>query len=341
MTTIAPPRVRRGDAVAIISPSAPAIDWWPHRAERGMRYLESLGLRPRLMPNAGGRERWTSGSGRRRADDIHRAFADPEVSVVLCAIGGNHSNQVVPHLDYRVIADNPKIFQGYSDVTVLHWALLARAGLRTFYGPALTVELAEYPQVLPYTDAALRTAWFGEAPPVVRPAREWTDERLDFFAKDDLRRARELRPSDGWVTVRGGRAQGPLLGGCLETICWHLTGSDIAVDLSGAVLLLETSEQSRSPADVDSYLTDLRDTLASVAGVVFARPYRFSRDDAAALWDVVREHTAPSGVPVIGNVELGHADPMLTLPLGTPVRMDADALTFDVLEPATQGRDVT
>src|SRR5947209_3606151 len=96
---IKPPRARPGDTVAVISPSWPAVASWPHRVARGRAYLESLGLRVRIMPNAGGREGWVSGSPQARAADLHQAFADPDVAVVLCAIGGNHSNQMLPYLD--------------------------------------------------------------------------------------------------------------------------------------------------------------------------------------------------------------------------------------------------
>ena len=67
---------------------------------------------------------WTAGSGQERAADINAAFADPDVSVVLAAIGGNHSAQLLPYLDFELIAANPKVFQGYSDNTLLHWAFL-------------------------------------------------------------------------------------------------------------------------------------------------------------------------------------------------------------------------
>ncbi len=109
-----------GSTVAIISPSAPAVALFPHRLERGTAHLKSLGFEVKLMPNAALRTGWTAGSGEERAIDLHEAFADPDVSVVLAAIGGNHSAQMLPFLDYDLIAENPKVFQGYSDVTTLH-----------------------------------------------------------------------------------------------------------------------------------------------------------------------------------------------------------------------------
>jgi muramoyltetrapeptide carboxypeptidase len=337
---IKPPRVRPGDAVAVVSPSFGAVGRWPHRVERATAYLESLGLEVRLMPNAARSESWISAPAEARADDLHRAFLDEEVAVVLAGIGGNHSNQLVPLLDYDLIRAHPKIFQGYSDLTVLHWALAKHAGLSTFYGPALVSELGEFPHVLPYTDHHLGAAWLGDGPVVYEPADAWTDEFLDWDEQADLERPRELRPGDGWVAIRAGSASGPLLGGCLETICWHLKGSSSWIEPAGAILLLETSEEAPSPAHVDAYLTDLEHlgVFDAAAALLVARPYGYDADTAALLWDVVARRTEAAGLPVLANVEAGHADPMLTLPLGCPALVDAGAKRFELLEAPTAER---
>lgn len=332
-----PPRVRPGDTVAIVSPSFGAVAAWPHRVERGRAYLESLGLKTMLMPNADRGDGWASAPPAARADDIHRAFLDEKVAVVLASIGGDHSNQLLPHLDWDLIRSHPKIFQGYSDITVLHWAFLRFAGLQTLYGPALVPQLGEHPTVLPHTDRYLRAAWFGEDPLSFEPAPTWTDEYLDWFQRADLLRPRELRPSEGWVTIREGVAEGPILGGCLESICWHLKGSRAWLDLEGAVLVLETSEEAPPPARVDSYLTDLEQLgiFDRLAGLVIARPYGYDQSGRDALWRAVADRTRAAGIPVLGNVECGHADPMLTLPLGAEGRIDATAKSFQTSRPVT------
>jgi muramoyltetrapeptide carboxypeptidase LdcA involved in peptidoglycan recycling len=329
-----PPAARPGDVVAIVSPSFGAVGAWPHRAQRGSAYLESLGLRVRIMPNAAGCVSWVSGSAQARADDIHEAFADESVSVILPCIGGNHSNQVVPLLDHGLIASHPKIFQAYSDITVLAWALTKHSRLRTFYGPPLVLGLAEHPRVFEYTDHWLRAAWFGTAPLDFEPAREWTDEVLDFDARADLTRGRAMLPNDGWVTIRAGLAEGQLVGGCLETICWHLKGSPEWLDLRDCVLFLETSEEAPSPAHVDAYLTDLEllGVFDDASALLFGRPAGYRREDVAVLWDVVRRRTAAASIPVLGNIDIGHTDPILTLPIGARAYVDAGSHVFRVTE---------
>ncbi|MGN6379039.1 MAG: S66 family peptidase [Gaiellales bacterium] len=323
--------------MGIVSPSFGAVGQWPHRAERGTAYLQSLGLNVRLMPNATRSDSWASAPPEARVADLHAAFADDEVAVVLCGIGGNHSNQLLPLLDFDLIREHPKIFQGYSDITVLHWALARHAGLATFYGPTLVAELGEFPQVPAYTDRYLRAAWFEAAPTVYAPSPLWTDEFLDWDQKADLTRARELRESEGWVTIRAGVAQGWLFGGCLETICWHVKGSDAWMTPAGAILLLEMSEEAPSPAHVDAYLTDLEQlgVFAAAAGLVVARPYGYSAEDRERLWEVVARRTEAAGLPVLANVDAGHADPMVTLPFGAMAETDAAAKTLRLLEAPT------
>lgn len=339
-TLTLPPRVASGDTVALVSPSWFAAGAFPHRVERGRQYLESIGLRLEVMPNALAVGEWTAGTAQQRVDDLHAAFADPKITAVLCAIGGNHSNELVDLLDYDLIRAHPKVFQGVSDITVLHCALHRHAGMATFYGPALVTNLGEYPAVFEPTDRCLRAAWFGSEAVIYQPVSEWTDEFLDFGTKADLSRPRTMHPGGGWQWLHPGTARGPLLGGCLESLCWHVKGSPEWPDLDGCVLLLEPSEDAPSPAAVASYLTDLRrlGVMDQISGLVFSRPAYYRSQDVAVLWDVVRAATAGCGVPVLANFDCGHTDPMLTLPLGVEVVLDSTAATFATTSAPTTDR---
>lgn len=243
---------------------------------------------------------------------------------------GNHSNELVDLLDYDLIRAHPKIFQGLSDITVLHCALQRHAEIATFYGPALVTSLAEFPAVFDLTDRAMRAAWFGDAPLRYEAAVEWTDEFLDFGTKADLSRPRERRPGDGWVWLHPGTATGPIRGGCIESLCWHVKGSPEWPDLDGCVLLLEPSEEAPPPSAVASYLTDLRrlGVMEQIRGLVFSRSINYRADDIPVLWNVVREATDGLGIPVLANFDCGHSDPMLTVPLGVEVQLDSVTETF-------------
>ena len=237
------------------------------------------------MENARRSDGWASAPPEARVADLHAAFLDDEVAVVLAGIGGNHANQLLPLLDFDLVAAHPKVFQGFSDITVLHWAFLRHAGLGGFYGPMLVDGARRVPGRPPESDRSLRAAWFGDEPLRFEPAAAWTDEFLDWEQQLDLTRARTLHAGEGWVALRGGRAEGWLLGGCLETICWHLKGSSAWVEPGGAILFLETSEEAPSPAQVDAYLTDLEQlgVFDRAAALVVGRAVRLRRgaDEAA------------------------------------------------------------
>ena len=116
-----------------------------------------------------------------------------------------------------------------------------------------------------------------------------------------------------------------------------MKGSAEWPDLEDCVLLLELSEEAPSPATVAAYLTDLQrlEVMSQICGLVFSRPMSYQPDDVATLWTVVRNATAGFGIPVLANVDCGHTDPMLTVPLGVEVQLDSETNSFATSVPPT------
>ena len=151
---ILPPRLEPGDAVGIVSPSWGGAGMFPHRTERGVQHLQSLGFEVKMARNALNQRGFVSDTSHNRVQDIHSMFADSEVKAIVAAIGGNHSCHLLPLLDFDLIRKNPKVFMGFSDITVLNVAIWKETGLVTFNGPALLTDFAEYPRVLEVRDAS-------------------------------------------------------------------------------------------------------------------------------------------------------------------------------------------
>ena len=105
--------------------------------DRGVEWWESQGYRVKLGPGVHDRDDYVAGDPKRRADDLLALFADPEVDVVQSLQGGFGSSEMLPHLDFDLLAANPKAFIGYSDITSLHVPIRQRAGFPTFYGYGL------------------------------------------------------------------------------------------------------------------------------------------------------------------------------------------------------------
>lgn len=253
---VIPERLCSGDTIGIISPSSGLAGLFPHRTEQGTHMLEEMGFRVVFAAHARDCDGWASSSPESRARDIHEMFADSEVKLILSSIGGNHANQVLKHLDFDLIRKNPKIFVGYSDITVLHYALASRANLRTYYGPCLVSEFGEYPQILPYTKSWFQKVLMDENPAYrIDPPAEWTDEFLDWFAKEDVGRPRATQAHQGYEWWRTGTANGPIWGGAIPSIN-HLAGTKYWVDPEGSIFFIDIPEgapgQRMAQSDIDS-----------------------------------------------------------------------------------------
>jgi muramoyltetrapeptide carboxypeptidase LdcA involved in peptidoglycan recycling len=331
---VRPPRLLEGDTVGVISPSWGGGAAYPHRVERGVRYLESLGFRVRLALHAMNSVGYVSDTPENRAADIHDMFRDPEVKAVFVTIGGDHSCHLLPLLDWDLIRSQPNIFVGWSDAHVLSVAVWKTTGLVTFNGPALMTEIADYPGMPEYSERhMLRVLCVPEPLGVVEPSDWWTEEFLDWGEKADLVRSRQ--GSDGWTWLKGGVAEGVLAGGCLETM-QHLRGTPYWPVWEGTILFLETSEEKPEPERVDGILMDYENmgVFERIRGLLFGRPMCYEPEEREQLREVILERTAGYDFPVVADMDFGHTSPMLTLPVGCRALVDANRERFEIVEPA-------
>jgi muramoyltetrapeptide carboxypeptidase LdcA involved in peptidoglycan recycling len=255
------------------------------------------------------RDDFDSSSVASRVADLHEAFADPEVAAVLTVIGGFNSIELLPHLDWDLIAAHPKVLCGYSDITALQNAILARTGLVTYSGPHWsTFGMRDH---LEPTLGWFRAALFDSEPIELTPSPAWTDD-LWFLDQDD----RHPQPGEGWWALRPGTAAGRLVGGNLCTFNL-LQGGPYRPSLEGALLLVE-DDALTFPAELARNLTSLLQLpdAAGITGVVIGRFQRASGITRNLLQLVVVRADLPSGVPVLANADFGHTHPLATLPIG-------------------------
>ena len=323
----------------MVSPSWGGAGAFPHRVERGMAQLQRMGFRVRLGRHAREQRGFVSASAEDRLADLHELFDDPEVRLVLAAVGGDHACHLLPLLDFARIARQPKLVMGFSDMTVLNVAIWQQTGLTTFNGPALLTDFAESPEMFPFTRDAFLAA-VAQAAPIgaLAPSPWWTEEFLDWGEQKDLERPRQRQPSTGWVWLKPGRAEGRLLGGCLESL-QHLRGTKFWPDWTGAIFFWETSENAPDPATVDGMLMDYQNmgVLAQLSGMLVGRPMRYSETDRAQLREVILDRTRAYDFPIVTDLDFGHTAPQLTLPIGCQARIDAAARRVEILESAVAG----
>lgn len=313
-----PPRLRPGDRIGLFSPAS--ATFLREQLQVVMDAVRGLGLVPHVAPNTLNRYGYLAGSDRDRASDINALFADDSIAALLPIQGGWGSARVLPLLDYDRIRRSPKILVGFSDLTSLLVGIHAQTGLITFHGPnGLT-------SWRPAQTESFRQVLFdGKAATVQnQPASEDSDRLMPVRNRIQ--------------TITSGRAEGKLIGGNL-TVLSAIVGSPYVPNLDGAILFLE--DVGESIYRVDRMMTHLK--LAGVfdrlAGFIFGQCTRCLPDDgygSLTLEDVVWGHIQPLGIPAWYGAMIGHIEPILTLPIGGRVAIDATSGTIQMLEAAVQ-----
>ena len=334
-----PAKVLPGARVAVVSPSFAAPGAFPAVHERAMRRLrEDLGLEPVEYPTT----RRLGASPKDRAADLMAAFLDPDIEAVLATIGGDDQIAVLPHLDAALIAEHPKAFLGYSDNSNL-LNFLWRLGIAAYHGGSTMVHLGGRRELHPVTLASLCAALFEDVEVELQPVEAFSEDELDWSDPALFEVDAPLLASAGWHVHQGDRVvSGPTWGGNLEILHSNLaTGRWMGPveDFAGCVLLLETSEELPSAAQVFRMLRDAgeRGLLEQFPAVLVARAKAafFGKPAGLAVRDGYRQDQqeaiasvfatySPSAMLVF-DVDFGHTDPQLVLPHGGRVTIDGPA----------------
>src|SRR3954471_10699658 len=134
MDPIKPKPLKRGDTIAVVAPAGPVNR---ERMERALARVHERGFRTKTYGDIYRSRGYLAGDDATRADELMASFADPETSAVWCARGGYGVVRLLERIDFEAIRRHPKVFIGFSDITVLHIAIQQRTGLITFHGPNL------------------------------------------------------------------------------------------------------------------------------------------------------------------------------------------------------------
>lgn len=310
-----PARLRAGDLVALVAPATVTYD--KNELSIAVESLEALGLRVRSGKHVLARYGYFAGADEIRAADINAAFAAEDVAGVIALRGGWGAARTLPYLDFDLIAANPKVLLGYSDITSLLNAVLARSNLVGFHGPNGSSPWTDF------TTRSVKSILFDVEAPLMRNPR----------IRDDTLAVRDYRI----VPIVPGRARGRLVGGNL-TLFSGLLGTPWFPDVSGALVFLE--EVGEYIYRCDRMLTQL--ALAGVfekaAGVILGgftgcgiSPDRFG---TFSLNDIFEQHLGGLGKPVFSGAMIGHIEWKRTIPVGGMAEIDAEAGTIQLLEPA-------
>ena len=329
--------------IGIVSLSSGIIgeDFVQYEVEIDVRRLQEFGLNIKFMPHAKRGLQYVKEHPEKRAEDLLAAFRDPEIDIILCAIGGDDTYRLLPYLfenDELKKAVTQKPFLGFSDTTINHF-MLHKVGLQSFYGQAFLCDLCELgPDMLPYTkqyfEEFITTGTIRE----VRPSDVWYGER-QVFAPDQVGVALPPRPDHGFELLQGSPVfSGKILGGCIDSMYDMFNGDrykDMPVlcekyqlfpkkeDWAGRILLLESSEEKPAPEVYRQALLYLKErgVFEVISGVLAGKPMdeTYSKEYKQLLVEVIDKPE----LPIVFNLNIGHALPRCILPFGVEAAVDA------------------
>jgi muramoyltetrapeptide carboxypeptidase LdcA involved in peptidoglycan recycling len=317
-------------------------DFMEHEVEIGLRRLNEMGLVVKFMPNALKGVEYIEAHPEKRAEDLLAALKDPGIDMILCAIGGDDTYRLAPYLfdnDELAEAANDKIFLGFSDTTLNHF-MLHKVGMKSFYGQAFLPDICELsPDMLPYTrqffEELIKTGRIN----MIFPSHFWYEQRTSF-GPDQRFKSLPMYEDKGFQLIQGpSKFSGKILGGCIDSMYDMFDGerySDMpgicekyglfpdAEDWKGRILLLESSEEKMPPEKYRKALEYLKEAgvFGAVSGVLVGKPMdgAFEEEYKELLVDVIDDPQ----LPVLCNINIGHALPHCIMPFGVDCEVDAD-----------------
>lgn len=341
---IKPERLKMGDKVAIVSLSDGMLGekQYLHKYELGKKRLEEkFGLEVISMPNALKGIDYLYKHPEKRAEDLMEAFKDKSIKAIICAIGGDDTIRLLPYIDYDIIKSNPKIFMGFSDTTANHF-MMYKAGVVSYYGPALITDFAEYVDMYDYTENAVRDLLFdAKTNYEIKKCNYWTNEHTIEWrnGKNINKQKTRIKDEKGYEIIQGkGKVRGKLLGGCLDAFPIY-NGTTIWPTLEewkDKIIFLETCENMPEPYLVMYYLRNLgAQGIFNVAkGIIVGKPRaeKYYEEYKEVYKTVLREFNRED-MPVLYNVNFGHSCPIGIIPYGIECELDIDNKKITLLEP--------
>lgn len=315
-----PKKLTIGDEVRVIAPSRSAAIITEEGAEQTKKKLEELGFRESFGRHIFECDLQHSTSIEHRVADIHDAFRDENVKAVLTVIGGYNCNEVLPYLDYDMIASNPKIFCGFSDITALATAITKKCGFVTYSGPhfsSFRMEQAQDYQLLYFQKCLMNNT-----PYSIKASSVWSD---DAWYLDQHNRHFEAA---SWKVYSAGEASGQLFGGNLCTLNL-LQGTPYMPDLSNSILFVEDDELV-NPEIFARDFTSLLQAASNIKGITIGRFQRASKMTEEQLHFILDKHPYLKRIPVLYDVDFGHTQPIFTFPIGGEGQMNTKDLRIHV-----------
>jgi len=324
-------KLKPGDSIGIFSPSAPITYSCPKRFERAKQYLQNKGFKIIEGNLTGKQDFYRSGSIKERADELNNLIRNPDVKCIMSTIGGMNSNSILPYIDYEAFRRDPKIIIGYSDVTAILLAIYAQTGISTYYGPALVASFGELSPFVDYTYKYFQEITMDKTkiPYVFETPKYWTDEYISWETQD---RSKEKRENE-LITVYEGTVRGRVIGGNLNTI-QGIWGSKYMPEIKeGDILFIEDCLKDAATIERSFSLLKVNGVFDKISGIILGKHELF--DDLKTgrkPYEILLEVLGDKKLPFIAEFDCCHTHPIMTLPIGCEIELDATKKTVTIIK---------
>jgi muramoyltetrapeptide carboxypeptidase LdcA involved in peptidoglycan recycling len=338
---IKPNQLKKGDTIAIVSPSGGAVSAFPDIYQSGVQYLEDqLGLRVKEYPSVKMESKELYNNPKIRADDINEAFLDSDVKGIISSIGGSDSVRILKYLDIKNIKKNPKLIMGYSDSTSF-LAYLNMKGLVTFYGSSV---MAGFSYLKNFVDAGeeYEKVFFGNEKYSIRAFQGWANNYKNWADSKNIGQVEEIFyewNEHQWIN-KGNVSKGKLWGGCIE-ILEMMNGTFAWPNMKffkDKILFFETSEEKPTPDHVGYVLRNfgLQGILGQIKGLLIAKPKGYTKEEKNKLNEITKmvvvEEWGRSDLNIVMNMDFGHTEPRHIMPYGIEMEINAEKESICFIE---------
>jgi len=311
MKLVKPKKLQKGDVIGIISPASSPDDLT--KIEKGVKYLEKEGYRVKVAENVGKVHGYLAGSDEERLEDFHAMFKDKNVKAIFSVRGGYGSGRLLDDIDFGLIKKNPKIFVGYSDITVLQMAIFKKTGLVTFAGPMLATDFSQ-------------------------KVNKFTEENFWNIITSNKKIGKLHNPrNEKFYAITKARGEGKILGGNLALLN-SIMGTQYLPSFKDTILLLE--DIGEAPYKVDRLFNQLKlaKVFDDIKGVILGRFVDCYETDKSKktikLNEVIEHYFSSLKIPVLYNFNHGHVNENLTIPFGINCKINTSKCFVEFTESA-------
>ena len=323
-----PEKLKIGDEVRVIAPSRSMKILGKDCIDIATKRLEELGLKVSFGKHVmEADDDYMCTDAVSRAEDLNEAFSDKNVKAILTVIGGFNSNQILRYIDFENIKNNPKIFCGFSDITILSDSIYAKTGLVTYSGPHFS-SFGMKKGFMEYEMEYFKKMFFENDEIDVKSSEEWSDDAW-FIDQEN----REFIKNDGMFVINEGIAEGTIVGGNLCTLNL-LQGTEYMPSLEDTILFIEDDEMAGKLflVEFDRNLISLimQPGFEKVKGIVIGRAQKAVCMTNEKWIKLIKSKPELSDIPIIAGADFGHTTPIMTFPVGGKAKLEAKGNKIDL-----------